>query len=194
MHLCAQHKKPKLLIRYLEKIRKEEKEAKIRQPSSILIFCTKIKTLNFVVDFLRRQNVKGVEIIHGQLPQTSRERALHNFRAGKSSVLCATDVAARGIHINKLRHVINYDFPSNLDQYCHRVGRTGRLGDEGTSYSLITRAMAPMAGDLIDLLKSCGQNIEPNLDELAANYLAGSLELSLEEQEEGLQLQDEDEN
>ena len=122
-----------------------------------------------------------VEMIHGQLPQTSRERALNNFKAGKCNTLLATDVAARGIHIKKLQHVINYDFPTNLDQYCHRVGRTGRQGAEGTSYSLITRNMAPMVGDLIDLLKSCDQPVEPNLDELAAEYLAGTLALSDEE-------------
>ena len=180
VHLCAPHKKPRLLIKYIERVRKEEKEIKVRQPSSILIFCTKIKTLNFVADFLKRQKMK-IEIIHGQLPQVSRERALNDFKAGKCNTLLATDVAARGIHIKKLQHVINYDFPTNLDQYCHRVGRTGRQGAEGTSYSLITRNMAPLVGDLIDLLKSCDQIVEPNLDELAAEYLAGTLNLSEEE-------------
>ena len=180
VHLCAPHKKPRLLIKYIERIRKEEKESKVRQPSSVLVFCTKIKTLNFVADFLKRHKLK-VEMIHGQLPQASRERALNDFKAGKCNTLLATDVAARGIHIKKLQHVINYDFPSNLDQYCHRVGRTGRQGAEGTSYSLITRNMAPMVGDLIDLLKSCDQPVEPNLDELAAEYLTGTLALSEEE-------------
>ena len=88
---------------------------------------------------------------------------------------------ARGLDFPAVKLVINYDFPTNLDQYCHRVGRTGRLGAEGTSYSLITRNMAPMVGDLIDLLKSCDQPVEPNLDELAAEYLAGTLALSDEE-------------
>lgn len=122
-----------------------------------------------------------VESIHGQLRQNVREKALNDFKAGKIHTLCATDVAARGIHIKKLQHVINYDFPTNIDQYCHRVGRTGRQGEEGCSYSLITRNMAPMVGDLVDLLRSCGQEVEPNLEQLASDYRDGMVDLSQEE-------------
>ena len=114
-------------------------------------------------DFLRRQDVKGVVTIHGQMPQANRERAINSFRCGKDSILIATDVAARGLHIKKLKYVVNYDFPTNLEQYCHRIGRTGRQGEEGHAYSLITRNMAPMVGDLIKLLTSCKQKLEPNL-------------------------------
>ena len=69
VHLCATHKKPRLLIKYLERLRAEEKSRNERQPGSVLIFCTKIKTLNYVVDFLRRHGLK-VESIHGQLQQS----------------------------------------------------------------------------------------------------------------------------
>lgn len=140
VHICAAHKKPRLLIKYLERIRADEKISKVRQPGSVLVFCTKIKTLNFVAEFLKKQGIR-CEIIHGQLPQHQRERALNDFKAGKANVLVATDIAARGIHIRKLQYVINYDFPTNLDQYCHRIGRSGRQGEVGTSYSLITRNM-----------------------------------------------------
>lgn len=88
-----------------------------------------------------------------------------------------TDVAARGIHIKRLQYVVNYDFPTNLEQYCHRVGRTGRQGEAGQSYSLVTRNMAPLANDLILLLKSTNQEIEPNLEDLAEEFKSGTMVL-----------------
>lgn len=72
---------------------------------------------------------------------------------GKSNILVSTDVAARGLHINRLQYVVNYDFPLNLEQYCHRVGRTGRQGKEGQAYSLLTRNLGMLAADLIKLLE-----------------------------------------
>jgi superfamily II DNA/RNA helicase len=80
-------------------------------------------------------------------------------------------VAARGIHIKRLNHVVNYDFPSNIEQYCHRVGRTGRQGASGNSYSLLTRQLAPLCSDLISLLKECGQVVEPNLQALHEDFV-----------------------
>ena len=69
---------------------------------------------------------------------------------------------------------MNYDFPSSLEQYCHRVGRAGRQGEEGQAYSLLTRNMAPLCSDLIKLLRSCGQEIEPNLIQLCKEYESGA--------------------
>jgi superfamily II DNA/RNA helicase len=175
VHICSSHKKPRLLIRYITRVREEEKVAKTRQPGLMLIFCTKIKTLKFVADFLRRQGHQNFTILHGQLPQTSRERALNDFKSGKIPVLIATDVAARGIHVKQLKYVVNYDFPSNLEQYCHRVGRTGRQGERGSAYSLLTRNLAGLTKDLISLLKSCNQEIEPNLQALCDEYYSGSI-------------------
>ena len=80
VHVCAAHKKPRLLFRYLSTIRDREKTEKTRHPAAILIFATKIKSVKFVVDFLRRQNIQ-VEMLHGQLPQTQREKALADFKA-----------------------------------------------------------------------------------------------------------------
>lgn len=87
----------------------------------------------------------------------------------------ATDVAARGIHIKRLKYVVNYDFPNNLEQYCHRVGRAGRQGEIGYSYSFLTRNAAVIAKDLISLLRSCDQSIEPNLIQLEEDYRNGAL-------------------
>jgi len=169
VHVCAAHKKPRLLIKFILNSREEEKKTNSRQRGAMLIFVNKIVTLKFVLDLLKRQNIV-VDILHGQLPQAQRERTLENFRAGKIHTLLATDVAARGIHIKNLKYVINYDFPSNLEQYIHRVGRTGRQGEGGMTYSLITRNMAPLVKDLIGLLSRCGQHVEPNLQKLASEY------------------------
>lgn len=109
--------------------------------------------------------------------------------------MIATDVAARGIHIKRLKYVINYDFPTNLEQYCHRIGRCGRPGTDsglstsvvagagtlakaemsGFAYSLMTRNMAPLSNDLIALLNSVGQTPEPNLQRLADDFNAGAI-------------------
>ncbi len=88
-------------------------------------------------------------------------------KQGKTNVLITTDVCARGVHIKRLRYVVNYDFPGSIEQYCHRIGRVGRQGEAGESYSLITRNMIAMVPALVRLLQSYGQEIEPNLRALA---------------------------
>lgn len=92
------------------------------------------------------------------------------FIKGKINIVVATDVAARGIHIKRLQYVVNYDFPTNIEQYCHRIGRCGRQGEEGEAYSLLTRNLAPLANDLICLLRQCKQEVEPNLIKLYEEY------------------------
>jgi superfamily II DNA/RNA helicase len=78
-------------------VREKEKDEKERQPGAMIIFCNKIKSVKIVYDFLTRQKIKGVEMLHGKMKQDHRESALNNFKAGKLNILCATDVAARGI-------------------------------------------------------------------------------------------------
>ncbi len=79
-----------------------------------------------------------VETMHGDVPQDRRERILKNFKNKRTEILIATDVAARGIDINDLTHVINYSLPENAESYVHRIGRTGRAGREGKAITLIT--------------------------------------------------------
>lgn len=93
------------------------------------------------------QNVAGLLIT------MALQEALLGWKCGKAQVLVATDVAARGLHIKNLPYVINYDFPTNLDTYVHRVGRTGRLATDGHAYSFFTRNLAPLAQPLLALLK-----------------------------------------
>ena len=175
------------MIRYIERIKLQEKQENSRQIGLMLIFCSKIKTIVFLNDFLKRNNITNYSILHGKLPQQSREKILNEFRAGKITILISSDVAARGIHIKQLKYVINYDFPSNLESYCHRVGRTGRQGQKGYSYSLITRNLAPLTKDLISLLNSCNQTPEPNLIKLCDEYNSGMIspdEIFIENEDE----------
>lgn len=177
VHVCVPHKRPRLLIKFILRIREQEKQEKVRQAGPMLIFCTKIKTAGFVHGFLKSQNVSACEILHGKLPQTQREFVLNSFKAGKISCLVSTDVAARGLHIKNLRYVVNYDMPTSLEAYCHRIGRTGRQGVAGQAYSFFTRNLAGMAPDLLKLLERCNQVPEKNLLLLAQELEAGTLVL-----------------
>jgi len=86
----------------------------------------------------RIQNkVRGVATIHGDLPQTSRNRVMKGFRDGSINVLVATDVVGRGIDVEGISHVINYDVPDDPENYLHRIGRTGRMGKDGIAYMFV---------------------------------------------------------
>lgn len=111
-----------------------------------------------------------IETLHGDRTQPERDAALASFRAGKATVLVATDVAARGLDVSGLRHVVNYDFPSNLESYEHRVGRAGRDGKGGFVASFFGRQMAPLAGSVVGFLQKSGQGVDPNLARLAESY------------------------
>lgn len=108
--------------------------------SSIIIFVNTKRGVEELENFLNNE-LRGKEIrvdyIHGDLNQFRRNRVLENFRKGNFSVLIATDVAARGIHIDGIKYVLNYDFPQNMEIYEHRIGRTGRLDSYGTSITFI---------------------------------------------------------
>lgn len=80
IHVCASHKKPRLLLKYVTTVREQEKANRVRQAGPMIIFCNKIKTLKFVHDFLKRQNIKA-DALHGQLAQHVRETILANFKS-----------------------------------------------------------------------------------------------------------------
>ena len=99
-----------------------------------LIFVEAKKTADFIASYLSSQNYKATSI-HGDRYQSQREEALRDFRTGRMPVLVATSVAARGLDIKDVRHVINYDMPKEIDEYVHRIGRTGRVGNIGMATS-----------------------------------------------------------
>lgn len=109
----------------------------VENPESAVVFCnTKIETER-VAEALQREGYDA-DWLNADLPQNEREIVMQKTREGRLRFLVATDVAARGIDISHLTHVINYDFPDNTERYVHRTGRTGRAGRTGTAISLVT--------------------------------------------------------
>jgi len=109
----------------------------VEQPESCMIFCNTRITVDKVQSFLSRKGYAS-QALHGDIPQTRRLKTLQQFKQGEFHLLVATDVAARGIHIDGLSLVINYDVPIEKDSYVHRIGRTGRVGNEGRAITLVT--------------------------------------------------------
>ena len=108
----------------------------IDKPKAV-IFCQTKKMVDILEERLKGLKYK-VEAIHGDLPQSKRERVIQDVKEDKIDVLIATDVAARGLDIEDITYVINYDMPEDVDTYVHRIGRTGRAGKEGTAVSFVT--------------------------------------------------------
>ena len=101
---------------------------------SALVFSRTKHGANKIVKILEKANIKA-EAIHGNKSQGARQLALGNFKSGHTNVLIATDIAARGIDVDELSHVINYDLPNIPETYVHRIGRTGRAGASGIALS-----------------------------------------------------------
>ncbi|MFO7878765.1 MAG: DEAD/DEAH box helicase [Bacteroidales bacterium] len=109
---------------------------------------------------LHKEKIKAAAI-HGNKSQNQRQKALEQFKAGKIRVLVATDIAARGIDIDKLAYVINYDIPNESETYVHRIGRSGRAGEDGTAISLCEPEENTYVRDIEKLIK---QKINPVRD------------------------------
>ena len=109
----------------------------IERPDSCIIFCNMRHTVDRVQIFLAQKGYAS-RALHGDIPQIKRLKTLQQFKQGDFHLLVATDVAARGIHIDELSLVINYDIPGEKDSYVHRIGRTGRAGHVGRAISLVT--------------------------------------------------------
>ncbi len=116
-------KKPELLIDLIKQ----------ENMNRTLVFVGKKDRVDKIANMLRDDNIT-TSAIHGNKTQEQRERALHNFKSGKNRIMVATDIAARGIDIESISHVINYDLPKEAKDYIHRIGRTARAGKEGTAY------------------------------------------------------------
>eukprot|EP00943_MAST-04B_sp_MAST-4B-sp1_P005801 g5801.t1 len=168
VHVCAEHKKSKKLIKFLRNTWK--KDSKKRHLALVLVFCNKIKTVVYVEQFLKKQDIR-VGALHSKMQQEKRKQLLNEFKAGKINVLIATDVAARGLDMKNLEIVVNWDMPSRLEQYVHRIGRTGRQGNDGLGYTFFTRNYIFLAKELIELLESNNQTVDPNLQMLMDEYI-----------------------
>jgi superfamily II DNA/RNA helicase len=124
-----QHLKTELLIHILNKIVKE----------SVLVFTRTKHTAKKVALRLEKAGFRATSL-QGNLSQNKRQSAMNGFRDGSLQILVATDIASRGIDVASISHVINYDIPSTVEAYIHRIGRTGRAAKEGEAFTLITNA------------------------------------------------------
>ena len=124
----------------------------VERSGSILVF---VKTKHGADKIVKRLKFDGhkADVIHGNLRQSKRDRVINGFRNGNSRILIATDVAARGLDIPVIKHVINYDLPQVPEDYIHRIGRTGRAGKDGSALTFLTssdRSMWNSISKLID--------------------------------------------
>jgi ATP-dependent RNA helicase RhlE len=130
----------------------------------VLIFTrTKYRARNLARDLMKRKY--RASALQGNMSQNQRQRAIDGFRSGKHDILVATDIAARGIDVTQITHVINFDIPNTVDAYTHRIGRTGRVDQTGEAYTFVTEADSQMVRAIEKVL---GAPIErrqvPNFD------------------------------
>lgn len=136
--------------------------------SLTLIFVETKKGADALEEFLYQCN-NPVTSIHGDRTQKEREEALRCFRSGDCPILVATAVAARGLDIPHVKHVINFDLPSDVEEYVHRIGRTGRMGNLGVATSFFNEKNRNICSDLMELLVETKQEIPSFLEDMMAN-------------------------
>ena len=128
------------------------------QPRQCIVFTRTKRGADRLADRLHR-SISGVAAIHGDLPQTTRDRVMRGFRSGQISVLVATDVVGRGIDVENISHVINYDMPDDAENYVHRIGRTGRMGKDGVAYLFV----CPDQGEPLTAIENLINKVIPPL-------------------------------
>ena len=154
--VCEEMDKMPKLMQLLSEIRQESVQNKT------IIFAETKRKVDDVTKQLRSRGLMTM-CIHGDKSQQERDYVLRQFRDGHSTTLVATDVAARGLDVDDVKYVVNYDYPNNSEDYVHRIGRTGRRDRRGTAYTFFTRANAKQASDLVDVLREAQQEINPKL-------------------------------
>ncbi|MFS4467976.1 DEAD/DEAH box helicase [Maribacter sp. 2210JD10-5] len=142
VHFVSKKNKPKLLVHIIENRRKD----------SVLVFSRTKHGANKIVKKLSQADIKAAAI-HGNKSQAARQKALGSFKEGNLKVLVATDIAARGIDVEELALVINYDLPNVPETYVHRIGRTGRASASGIALSFCDKEERPYLRDIEKLIK-----------------------------------------
>ncbi|KAJ3260241.1 hypothetical protein HK103_000876 [Boothiomyces macroporosus] len=162
----------KLLVDIWNKIPGPDDSKKMERT---IIFTNKKYQCENINNRLWNENWSSVTI-HGDKTQQERDRALADFKSGYSPILIATDVAARGLDVKELLHVVNFDFPNNIEDFVHRIGRTARgKSSEGNSYTFFTTMKQDRANAqaLVDLMQDAGQEVPQELQDLAYQANAG---------------------
>ncbi|XP_040917881.1 probable ATP-dependent RNA helicase DDX17 [Toxotes jaculatrix] len=156
--VCMESEKDHKLIQLMEEIMAEKE-------NKTIIF---VETKKRCDDLTRRMRRDGwpAMCIHGDKSQPERDWVLSEFRSGKAPILIATDVASRGLDVEDVKFVINYDYPSSSEDYIHRIGRTARSTNKGTAYTFFTPGNLRQARELIRVLEEARQAINPKLLQL----------------------------
>ncbi|XP_068750067.1 probable ATP-dependent RNA helicase DDX43 isoform X2 [Montipora capricornis] len=162
------------LVEVLDPADKKERTldfiAGMSEHDKVLIFVgKKVKADDIASDFMLG-GLQGVQCIHGDREQVDREQALDDFKTGRAKILIATDVASRGLDIRGVTCVLNFDFPRNIEDYVHRIGRTGRAGKKGTSLTFVTRDDWRQAHKLINIMVEANQEVPDELADMAERY------------------------
>ncbi|RCK59601.1 ATP-dependent RNA helicase DBP2 [Candida viswanathii] len=142
--------------------------------NKILVFASTKRTCDEITTYLRSDGWPALAI-HGDKDQSERDWVLGEFRKGKTSIMVATDVAARGIDVKGITHVINYDMPGNIEDYVHRIGRTGRGGATGTAISFFTQGNSKLGGDLCKIMREANQTVPPELQQFDRRSYGGHI-------------------
>jgi ATP-dependent RNA helicase DBP3 len=153
----------KQLVTVLSDPRSKDRELltllrRLNTKERVIVFCLYKKEASRVEQTLQRNGYPCVAL-HGDMSQADRTRSFESFRLGQSRLLVATDVAARGVDIPDVEHVINYTFPLTIEDYGHRIGRTGRGFRTGTSHTFFTELDKAHAGALVGVMRAAGQEV-----------------------------------
>ncbi|XP_072762880.1 uncharacterized protein [Anoplolepis gracilipes] len=159
IEICQEHEKEMKLSQLLREIGTE-------RGSKMIIFVETKKKVDDITKTIKREGWSAISI-HGDKSQPERDYVLSEFRNGKTMILVATDVAARGLDVEDVKYVINFDYPNSSEDYIHRIGRTGRCQSAGTAYAYFTPNNARQAKELIAVLEEAGQVINPQLADIA---------------------------
>jgi len=152
---CSENDKPDELINIMKSLMKDDNTNSMPK---MIIFLAKKISCDEIANNLWNDGF-AVDSIHGDRQQWERTKVINAFKSGVLKILVATDVAARGLDIRDVEVVINYDMPWSIEDYVHRIGRTGRAGKKGEAITLFTRGDNKVAGKLVDVLERAGQDV-----------------------------------
>lgn len=167
IHICEQDEKMDKLKEIMTKISKEGF-------GKVLLFTNTKRFVDTLTIMLRRNGFRALGI-HGDRTQNQRDDIIYKFKSGRVNILVATDVAARGLDVDGVTHVINFDYPNTSEDYIHRIGRTGRQENKGISHTILTDEDARQASGLISVLKEANQEIPEELQYMVRSYDASKV-------------------
>jgi len=144
-------------------------QSQVQHGDRVLIFTSTKRMCDQLARTLESRNRIPCVSIHGDREQRERDAALQAFKTGRSPVMVATDVAARGLDIKGVKMVVNFDPANNAEDYVHRIGRTGRAGEKGTALTFLTPDEAKQAREIADVMTKTGLRVPDELADLARN-------------------------